>query len=405
MRIPRLGRLGLVLALAAASPIVVAGCGDKNKGTKKVEKGGQPEGKTAEVLVAEAQAAAAAGDVEGADARYAEAFKVKADFAILDEHVRFLVDNRKVASAVDTAKVYYDNNPTDPRGSHLYAHALLAAGDYTTALGVAEELVALDDNDAAAHEKKGRALVQAGQVDAGVEELRRAVALEPKNAAFMVELGAGLHKAGKVDEAALQLRAAITIDPENGRGYLLLGLALRDQAELEEAEVFLVQATKKSKDAQPWFELGITQNRRGDDLGAEASLARAIGIEPDNSLYQYAYGEMLRFNKKYDEAIEAYRKANELVPPHPKASAKLGLALFEAQRLGDAELFLTDAIRKDEKNPFNYYNLAIVYREQKKTKLAIEMYEKFLELAPPSDGERGKAESCVKALKKKKKCD
>ena len=139
-------------------------------------------------------------------------------------------------------------------------------------------------------------------------------------------------------------------------------------------------------------------------LGAESSLSRAVEIEPDNSLYQYAFGEMLRINKKYDEAIEAYRKATDLVPPHPKASSKLGLALFEAQRLGEAELFLTDAIRKDAKNPFNYYNLAIVYREQKKTKLAIEMYEKFLEIADKDDGDRGNAEACVKNLKRRRPC-
>ena len=405
MRIPRLGHLGLALALAAAGPLAVAGCGDKNKGTKKVKKGGDPDEPTAEELLAQARAAAAAGDdVEGADARYVAAYKANPDFAILAEHVGFLLDNNKVATAVETSKVYYDENPTDARGSHLYADALLAAGDFPTALGVAEELIMLDENDALAHAKKGRALVGGGQVDAGVEQLRRAATLDGRNADILTELGAGLHQAGKVDEAALQLRAAITIDPDNGRALMLLGLALRDQAELEEAEVFLVQATKKSKDARPWFELGIVQNRRGDDLGAESSLSRAVELEPGNSLYQYAYGEMLRINKRYDEAIEAYRKATELVPPHPKASSKLGLALYEAQRLGEAELFLTDAIRNDAKNPFNYYNLAIVYREQKKTKLAIEMYEKFLELADKDDGERAAAEACIKALKRKRSC-
>ena len=104
---------------------------------------------------------------------------------------------------------------------------------------------------------------------------------------------------------------------------------------------------------------------------------------------------MLRFNKKYDEAIEAYRKATELTPPHPKANSKLGLALFEAKRLGEAEVFLTSAVRADPKNPFNYYNLAIVYREQNKTKLAIDMYGKFLQLSDPSDGDRPKAEHVV----------
>jgi superkiller protein 3 len=393
-----------VLGLAVASPTVVAGCGGKNKGTKKVQKDERPAGKTAEQHLADARAAGEAGDVDGADASYLAAFQAKPDFAILDEHVHYLIDHGRFGPAVDAAKTYYDNNPTDARGSHLYAEALIAMGDFGNALGVAEELITLDDGDGAAHMRKGQALVGAGQVEPGVEELRRAVAIDAKNATFLVELGAGLHRAGKVDEAALQLRTAITLDPENGRALMLLGLALRDQAELEEAEVFLVQATKKSKNAQPWFELGITQNRRGDDLGAETSLAKAVAIEPTNSLYQYAYGEMLRINKKYDEAIEAYRKATQLDPPHPKASAKLGMALFEAQRLGEAELFLTDAIRKDDKNPFNYYHLAVVYREQDKTKLAIEMYEKFLELADKNDGERAKADACIKALKRKKKC-
>lgn len=395
-----------VLAAAAALAAAVAvsgGCGSKSPKVEEAEP--EPEGPNAAQLATEARAAAAAGDIATADAKFAAAFQASGDVSILEERVTLLYEHRRVAEAVDLAKAYYDEHPTDSRGIHLYAQALLAAGDYATALGVADELLALDENDAAAHEKKGRALVLGGKADQGVEELRKAVSLAPDDPRYMVELGSALHRAGKVDEAALQLRAAIKLDPDNGRALMLLGLALADQAELEEAEVFLVQATKKSKDARPWFELGVVQNKRGDDLGAEASLARAVTLEPENSLYQYAYGEMLRFNKKYDEAIEAYRKATELDPPHPKAPAKLGYTLFQAQRLGEAEIFLTEAIRKDPRNPFNYYNLAIVYREQKKTKLAIDMYQRFLEVSDPQDGDRPKAEACIKALKRRRKCN
>jgi len=391
-------RLATAIALAAAS---TAGCGGASKQSTGSKKQNGPD---AAALLADARAAADAGDVDAADSKYRAAYAAGQDLAVLEEHVTFLYEHRKVAEAVELAKANYDAHPTEPRASHLYAQALLAAGDFATALQVTDELLAMDENDAAAHEKRGRALVLAGQTEQGIEELRKALAAEPKNPKFLIELGSALHRAGKVDEAALQLRTAIQLDPENGRALMLLGLALADQAELEEAEVFLNQATKKSKDARPWFELGIVQNKRGDDLGAESSLARAVQMEPDNSLYQYAYGEMLRFNKKYDEAIEAYRKATELTPPHPKATAKLGLALFEAKRLGEAEVFLTNAIRRDAKNPYNYYNLAIVYREQKKTKLAIEMYEKFLGLADKQDGERPRAEACVKNLKKKRPC-
>jgi predicted Zn-dependent protease len=129
-----------------------------------------------------------------------------------------------------------------------------------------------------------------------------------------------------------------------------------------------------------------------------------VQIEPDNTLYQYAYGEMLRINKKYDDAVAAYKKAATGTPPHPKANAKLGMALFEAGKLSDAEVSLSDAVRADPQNPFNYFNLGIVYGAEKKYKLAIEAMENFLKLADKDDGDRPKATECVKELKKGKKC-
>lgn len=400
-----LARVIAAAALGGAALGATAGCGGKEKAKEEDTAPDEPKAPTAAELVGEARAAVAAGDLDAADAKFAAAYQASGDLAVLEEHVAALYTHRRVDRAVELARGYYDANPVDPRGMHLYAQALIAAGDYATALQVTDELLGLDENDAAAHEKKGRALILAGQLEPGVEELRKAVAIAPKEPQFLVELGSGLHRAGKVDEAALQLRTAIQLDPDNGRALMLLGLALADQAELEEAEVFLVKATKASNDARPWFELGIVQNKRGDDLGAEASLQQAVEREPDNSLYQYAYGEMLRINKRYDQAIEAYRKATELDPPHPKASAKLGLTLAHAQRLGEAELHLTTAVRNDPKNQYNYFNLAYVYREQNKTRLAIEAYEKFLELADPDDGDRRAAEACLKNLKRKRKCN
>ena len=403
------GRLAAILAGLALVLGVAPGCGDKNKGAEVEEPEDElPAGPTFEQLQQQAREAAAAGDVDLADAKYRAAFKAKADFALLEEHVTFLIDAKAVAKAVDVSKAYYDGTPTDARGMHLYAHALIAAGDAATALEVCEELVAMDDGDAAAHHKKGKALIVANQLDPGILELRRAVELQPKSAEFLTDLGSALHKAGNLDEASLQLRTANRLDPDNARTLMLLGVVIAEQAsmgaaDLEEAQIFLTQATKKSKDARPWFELGLVQNRAGDDLGAERSLAKAVEIEPDNTLYQYAYGEMLRFNKKYEEAIEAYRRSTEIEPPHPKAAAKLGLTLAEAGKWGDAEVYLTDATKKDPKNAFVMFNLGYVYLQQGKWKLSEEAFEKFLELADREDGERGRAKECIKSAKRKKK--
>ncbi len=395
----------LTVALATSVGVGVSACGGKPKKQKTIKEE-KPKGPSAEQLLTEARAAAAAGDIDDANAKYVAAFKAAPSADIVAERVQMLIEARRPDAAAEVANEYYEANPTSSQASHIYANALIAKGSFSEALVVTEELLALDDNDAAAHEKRGRALVLGQRVSEGVEELRRAVSLEGQNAAYLIELGSALLLTGQVDEAALQLRAAISIEPENPRALMLLGLALVGQTELQEAEVFLRQATKLSKEARPWFELGLVQAKRGDDLGAEESLAKAVSIEPDNALYQYAYGEVLRYGKKYDEAIEAYRLATDHDPPHPKASAKLGLALAQSKRFGEAEVYLTEAIRKDPANQFNYFNLGVVYNDEGKLAQAKGMFEKFIQLADKADGDRPKAESCVKQLKKstKKKC-
>jgi tetratricopeptide (TPR) repeat protein len=394
--------LRLASALALAFTLPAAGCGGKAPPVEEPEE--EDTGPSAQQLAAQARAAAQAGDIDDALAKFSASLEKRQDPAVRAEMIDMLIAAARLESAVELSRAHYDANPTDATAIHLYAHALLAKGDFAGALAVAEELLALDDNDAAAHDKHGRAMVGLGQVAEGVEELRRAVSIDPRNVGFLVELGTALLQARNANEAALQLRAAVSIEPENPRALLMLGVALRDQDEKEEAEVFLRKATKAGGGARAWFELGVVQNKRKDQLGAEQSLAQAVQLEPGNGLYQYAYAETLRINKKLEEAIAAYRASYESASPHPKASAKLGVALAESGRAGEAEVHLTEVIRKDPANAFNYFQLAVVLRDQKKTKLAIEMYEQFLQRAEADAPERDAAEKCVKALKRGKKC-
>jgi len=392
-----LRRLAIALTLSAlVAP--APGCGGKQP-TKSHKRQANATPKV-DQLLAEARQAVGARDDDTADARFRAAYKAKPDIAILEEHIRFLLAADRVPAAVELSKAYAAEKPTDARAAHLHATTLISAGDYAAAAEVAGQALARDDNDPDAHEDKGRALVLAGKDAEGLEELRRAVQLAPENVEFLIELGNALHRSGKVDEAALQLRAAIKLSPEHARAHLVLGRILRDQGELEESQVFLTQASKLDpRDARPWFELGVLQNKTGDNLGAEASLAKAIELDATSSLYWYAYAEMLKINKKIDEALAAYEKAQTAKPPHPKAAAKRGLLLAENKRYGEAEVFLTAAVREDPQNPYNYLNLAVVLEMQKKYKLAREMYERFLAIAPKEDGDIPKAKAKVRALR------
>jgi Tfp pilus assembly protein PilF len=176
----------------------------------------------------------------------------------------------------------------------------------------------------------------------------------------------------------------------------------RAQFESQESVSWLLKATKADpNDAEAWFQLAVSQNQLGDDAEAEASAERATKLVADSSRYWYVYGEMLRINKKPEDATAAYHKALEFKPPHPKAAAKIAITLYESKQYGEAEVFITDSLKTDPQNPYLYYNLGWVYEAQKKCRLAKESFQRYLDLAPKGDGDIDKAKAELKALKRK----
>jgi len=388
------------LPLAAAA-LTVTACGGKS--TKKVKK---PTSKadtlSVAVMLQAARTAAAAGDVATADAKYREAEKAELTLDTVKEHVALLVKHDRAADAVGIAKGYYEAKPSDSNGSLVYANALISAGEFATAIEIAGEVVDLQGTNPAGFDARGRALVGAGRADEGLEDLRKAVELAPQEFEYQLAYGIGLEKAAKVDEAALTLRSALKLKPDEPRALMHLGIVRRAQFEVKEGVGYLMQAVRIDPNlAEAWFNLAIAQNDMGDNVEAENSASKATALAPHVGTYAYVYGEMLRINKKVDEAKAAYQKALDATPPHPKAAVKLALVLYDAGQYAEAEVFLTDMLGKDPGNASLYYNLGWVYSAQKKYKLGVDAFEKYLSLAPKDDSDRGKANAEIKSLKKK----
>ena len=386
-------------AVVIAAPLLVA-CGGGGKEAKEPKAKVEANASASQVL-AEARAAAKAGDTDKAHAKYKEAEKLDLQLAVVDEHVTFLLAHHLPDPAVEVAKAYYDAKPADTKGFLLYANALIGAGDFATAAEVAGEVIGLEESNAAGYEARGRAYVMGGKFPEGIEDLRKASELEPKNATYLVSLGSGLHSAGQTDEAGLILRRAIELE-ESARALRLLGQVRRAQFETKEAVSWLIRATNADKtDPEAWFQLAVAQNDLGDNLEAENSAQKATALDGSVARYWYAYGEMLRFNKKEEEALAAYKKAAELKPPYPKAPGKIAKVLGDMGKYDEAEVYLTQMVQLDRNNPDLYFNLGKVYGAQKKYKLAVEAVEKYLELAPKEDGLRKEAQEDLKAYKRK----
>jgi tetratricopeptide (TPR) repeat protein len=398
--------LTLMFRLVLISVVVVAaaGCGGGGSLVKTVTR--DPNKKEAKQLVTEAREQAGRGQNEQADRSYSEAYATanetpKVAWDILVEWVEFLQHTNRSGRARDIAKQYYEANPADPKGYHLYAEALIRNNKGQEALEVASQLIQISD-DAAAHDKRGRALLLLERPEEGIEELRKAVELDSASAKYHMSLGLALHRIGEVNKAALEFRAALKSAPEDPEAHVLLGMALRDQSELDEAKTYLDRALEiDPKNGAAYFELGVLYNRQLKQAEAEQAFGKAVRFSPNESRFWYAYGEIYRVQERFDDAIAAYRRSMELDPPYVKASGKLGTVLVEKKQYEDAEQYLIQAIRKEPKNAANYFWLGKSYAGQRKKTQAIDNFELYLKYAQKNDADRDKAKELINQLKRK----
>ena len=387
----------LAAAVIATVALASAACGGGQHGKWGNSDGDQIEDKRLD----QARVAAKKHDFDTAAALYEKVRKDHPVIAVLNEQVRFLISAGRANDAVTLAKAYYDEKADDAKGFRLYADALIADGQSAAALEVTDQMIQLDAGDIAAHEQRGRALTLADRFDDAVTELNRAAQLDAHNADVMMSLGIALQKDGKIDEAIGEFRAAVNRMPDSSRANRLLGAALGEKGSSDEAKVYLLKAIQLDPDdGHPLFELGILYNRLQDQASAEDDLAKATKLSPGDSTIWYAYGEILRIEGKIEPALAAYRHAIELTPAHPKAALKLGTALIDAGRAAEAETVLTEAVRRDPNNAANYAILGHAYAKDKKNALAIDAYDKFLQLAPKDDAERAKVKKALADVKK-----
>ena len=157
----------------------------------------------------------------------------------------------------------------------------------------------------------------------------------------------------------------------------------------------LAPARQDRRIARPQKRLGLLVPSQPGQADAEVALSKAVQKSPNDSRFWYAYGEIYRLQERFDEALNAYTKAVDLEPPHPKAIAKLGILLVDRKDWKEAEAVLTKAARRDPKNPVIYLHLGVVYAATRRNKVAIETFQKFLELAPKTDPDRGRAQDAI----------
>lgn len=157
------------------------------------------------------------------------------------------------------------------------------------------------------------------------------------------------HRAGHLAEAARVYEQILALDPQHADSLHLSGVLFR--------------------------QVGQTQL-------ALVRLARAVELDPANSIYAYNYASSLRDAGQVDDAIAMLRRAVELNPHLAEAHLNLGTLLHARGKFADAVTAYEQALVARPDYAEAHHNIGSALRDQGKFDPAIECYRRALALRP-----------------------
>ena len=162
-----------------------------------------------------------------------------------------------------------------------YARAIIAYrnGGIDRAVGLINELIAAEPNNAYFYELKGQALLERGRAKDGVEPLRHASQLRPASGLLRILLGHALVESGDkglADEAIRHLTVGLQSDPNVANGYRQLARAYGEKGDIGMAQLAtaqgllmdgnIVEAKTQANRAQAKLKRGSPAWLRADDI-------------------------------------------------------------------------------------------------------------------------------------------
>ncbi len=391
-----------IVSLTFFSVAPLGGCG--GGGEKNVAKPKQSK-KTAKNLVKEGKRAEKKKKFERAEKRYTKALRLEPDNREANVRlIKMLTKQERHDEAAEAAKTYVSVDEKNAAAYHLLADTQLAAEN----LGGGEEtlttLIDRDPSDPTAFAKRGNTRAKMDNLAGAAEDFETSLELEEGDVEVMVSLGEIYQRQKKNDKAKEILVKALESEEEHPRGNRVLGTVYRSGSagDLDLALSHHLKAVRFDEDnGAAHFELGITQNLRGDNVASEEALSQATKLSPEIAVNWYAYGESLRIQKRGEEAIPAYEKALKIDPTYTKAASKLGFILMSVGKVDEAETVLTEAVRQSPDEAEPYFNLGYVYEAGKKYSLSVNSFTRFSELAPKDDKNQKAAKKKIRQLSRK----
>ncbi len=287
--------------------------------------------------------------------------------------------------------------PNDPHALYYLAVLDQRAGAPERALGGFQKLLALRTAQpgavpAALQVQALNSLAilyfERGYYDDAESALAEALRLDDTQAEIWNNLGLARRRLGKRQEAMEAFRRAHGIDPEKEAALNNLALSYIDASNWPQASELLADGTRRFPgNPSLWLNLAIAQRGLGDVVGAGASFAKAIDLDPENrqglAARAASYLALLESEQgHFDRAAQSARRAVDWKPDDAQAWAQLGLAQQGLGDLANARASLEKAQALDPASAEIVNNLGSVYYREGEFELAREAFQRALTVRP-----------------------
>lgn len=217
------------------------------------------------------------------------------------------------------------------------AWELARQGRYGDAAAEWVRALALDPDDARAHNNLAFALARLGRMEEAIAHWRKALAANDELPQVHGNLARALMAGGREEEAVPHWRRALELGPDDAIARENLGVALLHRGEIDAA----VQQLRRAVELDPAgagarYNLGVALLRSGHAGEAIAQYQRVLELGPPNAQVHNDLAVALLGERRFDEAVGHLKSALGIDPAFTQAAENLGGAYYLMGRPADA---------------------------------------------------------------------
>lgn len=275
------------------------------------------------------------------------------------------------------------------RTRRLLANLYSSISSFDESAEQVREALKLDDCNADLWRELGQCLRNQEKVEEALKAFQKAAEIEPHHPDILHDIGSAFVDLDQPEKAVETLRQAIRLRHDSGNTHYELSRAFLKLKNYQEAEKSAQVALRYDPDKETqrislsiaaMENLGIALTKQGRFEEAEGCFRQNLGLV---TLTYFNLGMMFYWMKRYDDALENFRRALELKPDNPEYHNLLGDTYDELGRLDEAELHLRRAVEIDKNYALGHYDLGVfLSRRRGLKKKALAAFNQALKIDP-----------------------